>query len=135
VEATERRFRVNYSLLDGTEVEYRVLTPADVAAAVYGTTDDTQMFVEVIRLAVAKPENVLERLAGLPDPIGQTALLGTEIIVASLRARMRSVTVAVEQATAGTLGDQQRSAGAEQSGSPFSGDPKPGNVRHRPNQS
>lgn len=96
---------MNYALLDGTEVEYRVLTPADVAAAVYGTTDDTQMFVEVIRLAVPKPENVLERLAGLPDPIGQTALLGTEIILASLRAQVRLVTVAVEQATARALRD------------------------------
>jgi hypothetical protein len=127
---------VNYALLDGTEVEYRVLAPADVAAAVYGTTDDTQMFVEVIRLAVAKPKNVLERLAGLPDPIGQTALLGTEIILASLRARVRLVTVAVEQATAGTLCDHHDPpAGAEERASPVSGDPEPRSARHRPSQS
>lgn len=121
---------MNYALLDGTEVEYRVLTPADVAAAVYGTTDDTQMFVEVIRLAVAKPENVLERLAGLPDPIGQTALLGTEIILASLRARVRLVTVAVEQATARALCDHHDPpARAEQRASPVSGGPEPRSVR------
>jgi hypothetical protein len=118
---------VNYTLLDGTEVQYRVLTPADVAAAVYGTTDDTQMFVEVIRLAVAKPENVLERIAGLPDPIGQTALLGTEIILASLRARVRLVTEAVEQATARALCDHHDPpAGVEQGASPIPGDPEPG---------
>jgi hypothetical protein len=124
---------VNYALLDGTQVDYRVLTPADVAAAVYGTTDDTQMFVEVIRLAVATPENVLERLAGLPDPIGQTALLGTEIILASLRARIRLVSVAVEQATARALSDHHDSpASVEQRASPVSGSSEPTSARHRP---
>ena len=127
---------MNYALLDGTEVEYRVLTPADVAAAVHGTTDDAQMFVEVIRLAVAKPEKVLERLARLPDPIGQTALFGTEIILASLRARARFVTVAVEQATARTLSDHHDPpASAEQRASPVSAGRKPRSARHRPSQS
>jgi hypothetical protein len=55
-----------------------------VGAAVTATPDDAKMFAEVIRLAVAKPENILERLAGLPDPVGQTALLGTEIMLAAL---------------------------------------------------
>ena len=127
---------MNYALLDGTEVEYRVLAPADVAAAVYGMTDDIQMFVEVIRLAVAKPENVLERLAGLPDPVGQTALLGTEIILASLRAQARWVTLAVEQATATAICDHHDSrADAEQRASPVSRDPGPRSVRHRPSRS
>jgi hypothetical protein len=127
---------VNYALLDGTEVEYRVLTPADVAAAVYGTTDDIQMFVGVIRLAVAKPENVLERLAGLPDPVGQTSLLGTEIILASLREQARLVTLAVEQATAKVLSDHHDPpADAEQHTSPASGDPRRRRARHRASQS
>ena len=127
---------MNYALLDGTEVEYRILTPADVAAAVYGTTDDTQMFVEVIRLAAAKPENVLGRIAGLPDPIGQTALLGTEIIRASLRARVRLVTAAVEQATERALCDHHdQPDGADQGAPPVSSGPQPRSARHRPAQS
>jgi hypothetical protein len=127
---------MNYALLDGTEVQYRILTPADVAAAVYGTTDDIQMFVEVIQLAVEKPVNVLERLAGLPDPVGQTSLLGTEIILAALREQARLVTLAVEQATARALCDHHDSpAGAEQRASPVSGDARPRRARHRPSQS
>ena len=79
-----------YTLPDGTTVEYRVLTTTAIAGAVVANTDDTKMFAAVIRLAVATPENVLERLAGSPDPVGQTALLGTDIILRSLNAALKT---------------------------------------------
>jgi hypothetical protein len=78
---------VIFKLSDGTEVEYHVLTPADATVAVCLTSDDASMFVEIIRLAVANPDDVLQRIAGLPEPVAQTALLGTEIVAATLRAQ------------------------------------------------
>ena len=77
---------------DGTEVEFHVLTPADALAALTGSPDDNAMFVRMIRLAVEKSEDVLQRLAGLPDPIGETAFLGSEILLASLLAHERQQT-------------------------------------------
>ena len=50
------------------------------------------MFVRVIRLAVEKPEDVIQRLADLPDPIGETAFLGSEILLASLLVQERQQT-------------------------------------------
>ena len=79
---------MNHTLSDGTEIEYRVLPPADTAAAVSATRHDTRTFFNVIRLAVVNPENVLARLAVLPDPVGQATLLVTEILLASLRAQV-----------------------------------------------
>jgi hypothetical protein len=81
---------VIFKLSDGTEVEYHVLTPADATVAVCLTSDDASMFVEIIRLAVANPDDVLQHIAGLPEPVAQTALLGTEIVAATLRAQRRS---------------------------------------------
>jgi hypothetical protein len=78
---------VKYTLLDGTDVEYRVLTPADIFATLTAAHDDARMFGNVIQVAVVNPEEVLGHLASLPDPVGQTALLGTEILLASLRAQ------------------------------------------------
>jgi hypothetical protein len=75
-----------FKLSDGTEVEYHVLTPADATVAVCLTSDDVSMFVEIIRLAVANYDDVLQHIAGLPEPLAQTALLGTEIVAATLRA-------------------------------------------------
>jgi hypothetical protein len=83
---------VTYTLSDGTEVDYRVLTPADAAAAANATRDDVTMYVEVIRIAVLKPKNVLEHLASLPDQAEQIAQLGMQIILASLRAHVRWAT-------------------------------------------
>jgi len=83
---------VTYTLSDGTQVDYRVLTPADAAAAANATRDDVTMYVEVIRIAVLKPKNVLEHLARLPDQAEQIAQLGMQIILASLRAHVRSTT-------------------------------------------
>jgi len=80
---------VIHILSDGTEVDYRVLTPADAAAAANATRDDVTMYVEVIRIAVLKPKNVLEHLARLPDRAEQIAQLGMQIILASLRAHGR----------------------------------------------
>jgi hypothetical protein len=74
-----------FKLSDGTEVEYHVLTPADATVAVCLTSDDASMFVKIIRLAVANSDDVLQHIAGLPEPLAQTALLGTEIVVATLR--------------------------------------------------
>ena len=128
---------MNYALLDGTEVEYRVLTPADVAAAVYGTTDDTEMFVEVIRLAAAKPETVRECLAGLPAPNRANSPLGyrdhtsvsagaSEIGDCGGRAGYRE----------GTLRSPRSPCRrADTHASPVSGGPEPRSARHRPNQS
>jgi hypothetical protein len=78
---------VTYTLSDGTVVEYRALTRADAAAAANATRDDVTMYVEVIRIAVQKPQNVLEHLARLPDEAAQIAQLGMEIILATLRTR------------------------------------------------
>jgi hypothetical protein len=82
---------MTFTLSDGTEVEYRALGPADAAAAASATRDSHTMYVEVIRIAVLKPGNVLEHLAGLPDQAEQIAQLGMEIILASLRARWTAV--------------------------------------------
>jgi hypothetical protein len=82
---------MTFTLSDGTEVEYRALGPADAAAAANATRDNHTMYVEVIRIAVLTPENVLEHLAGLPDQAEQIAQLGMEIILASLRARWTAV--------------------------------------------
>jgi hypothetical protein len=79
---------MNHTLSDGTEIEYRVLPPADTAAAVRATRHDTRTFFNVIRLAVVNPESVLARLAVLPDPVGQATLLVAEILLASLRAQV-----------------------------------------------
>jgi hypothetical protein len=78
---------VTYTLSDGTEVEYRPLTRADAAAAANATRDDVTMYVEVIRIAVMRPRDVLEHLAGLPDAAEQIARLGMEIILSTLRVR------------------------------------------------
>jgi hypothetical protein len=83
---------VIFKLSDGTEVEYHVLTPADATVAVCLTSDDASMFVEIIRLAVPNSDDVLQHIAGLPEPVTQTALLGTEIVAATLRAQGRSQT-------------------------------------------
>jgi hypothetical protein len=77
---------MTFTLSDGTDVEYHILTPAVAAAAVSRTSDDASMFVEMIRLAVVNPVAVLERIATLPDSVEETALLGTEIIIATLQA-------------------------------------------------
>jgi hypothetical protein len=82
---------MTYALSDGTVVEYRALTPGDAAAAVNATRDDVTMYVEVIRIAVLKPKNLLEHIGRLPDQAEQIAQLGMEIIIASLRARWRTV--------------------------------------------
>lgn len=74
-----------FKLSDATEVEYLVLTPADATVAVCLTSDDASMFVEIIRLAVPHSDGVLQHIARLPEPLAQTALLGTEIIAATLR--------------------------------------------------
>jgi hypothetical protein len=81
---------VTYTLSDGTVVEYRPLMRADAAAAASATRDDVTMYVEVIRIAVLKPENILEHLARLPDQAEQIAQLGMEIILATLRARWKT---------------------------------------------
>jgi hypothetical protein len=78
---------MTHTLSDGTVVEFRALTPADAAAAAKATGDNITLHVEVIRIAVLKPINVLEHLARLPDQAEQIAQLGTEILLASLRAR------------------------------------------------
>jgi hypothetical protein len=78
---------MTHTLSDGTIVEFRVLTPADAAAATNATRDNVTLHVEVIRIAVMKPNNVLQHLATLPDQAEQIAQLGTEILLASLRAR------------------------------------------------
>ena len=78
---------LSHRLSDGTLVEYRVLTPADAAAAASATRDDVTMYVEVIRVAVLRPGDILRHLARLPDQPEQIARLGMEIILASLRAR------------------------------------------------
>ena len=75
-----------------TRVEFHVLTPAETLAALSEAPDDNTMFVRVIRLAVEKPEDVIQRLADLPDPIGETAFLGSEILLASLLAHERQQT-------------------------------------------
>jgi hypothetical protein len=82
---------MTFTLSDGTEVEYRALGPADAAAAANAARDNHTMYVEVIRIAVLTPRNVLEHLAGLPDQAEQIAQLGMEIILASLRARWTAV--------------------------------------------
>jgi hypothetical protein len=82
---------MTFILSDGTEVEYRALDPADAAAAANAARDNHTMYVEVIRIAVLTPRNVLEHLAGLPDQAEQIAQLGMEIILASLRARWTAV--------------------------------------------
>jgi hypothetical protein len=92
-ENSQRKGRhVIFESSDGTEVEFHVLTPADALAALTGSPDDNAMFVRMIRLAVEKSEDVLQRLAGLPDPIGETAFLGSEILLASLLAHERQQT-------------------------------------------
>jgi hypothetical protein len=78
---------VTYTLSDGTVVEYRALTRADAAAAANATRDDVTMYVEVIRIAVLKPRNIVEHLAGFADEAEQIARLGMEIVLATLRAR------------------------------------------------
>ena len=82
---------MTFTLSDGTEVEYRVLGPADAAAAANAARDNYTMYVEVIRIAVLTPRDVLEHLARLPDQAEQIAQLGMEIILASLRARWTAV--------------------------------------------
>jgi hypothetical protein len=77
------------SLSDGTNVEYRVLTVVDAMAVVNDTSDDPSMFREVIRLAVTRPKDTLERLARLPDCAEQTEFLASEILLAALRAQVR----------------------------------------------
>jgi hypothetical protein len=84
---------MTFTLSDGTEVEYHALTPADTLAALSEAPDDDKMFVKVIRLAAVKPEEVLEHLAGLPDPAEETAFLGSEIMLASLLAQARLMTL------------------------------------------
>ena len=81
-----------FHLPDGNKVEYHALTPADTLAALSDAPDDNAMYVRVIRLAVEQPEDVLERLADLPDPIRETAFLGSEILLASLRVQERQQT-------------------------------------------
>jgi hypothetical protein len=83
---------VIFHLSDGKKVEFHVLTPADTLAALREAPDDNTMFVRVIRLAVEKPEDVIQRLADLPDPIGETAFLGSEILLASLLVQERQQT-------------------------------------------
>ena len=78
--------RMTFTLSDGTEVEYHVLRSADAAAAVCSSSDDATMFVKMIRLAVVNPDTELQHIGALPDASGQTALLGTEIVLATLRA-------------------------------------------------
>ena len=78
---------MTHTLSDGTAVEYRPLTRADSAAAANATRDDVTMYVEVIRVAVMRPKNILEHLAGLPDEAEQIARLGMEIILSTLRVR------------------------------------------------
>ena len=73
-----------FHLSDGHKVEFHALTPADTLAALSDAPDDNAMFVRVIRLAVEQPEELIQRLADLPDPIGETAFLGSEILLASL---------------------------------------------------
>jgi hypothetical protein len=79
-----------FKLLDGTDVEYHVPTPADAAAAVTAS-DDVTMFSSMIRLAVVNPDTVLEHIGTLPNPVVQTTLLGTEIVLAALRAQAKIV--------------------------------------------
>jgi hypothetical protein len=78
---------MTYALCDGTLVEYRPLTRAEAATAANATRDDVTLYAEVIRIAVKSPQDVLDRLARLPDRAEQIAQLGTEIILATLRAR------------------------------------------------
>jgi hypothetical protein len=78
-----------FKLSDGTEVEYHNPTPADAAAAVCATSDDSAMFVSIIRLSVVNADGVLEHIRTLTDPVAQTTLLGTEIVLAALRAQAR----------------------------------------------
>ena len=78
-----------FKLSDGTEVEYQVPTPADGAAAVTATSDDVTMLSSMIRLAVVNPNAILEHIGSLPDTVVQTTLLGTEIVLAALRAQAR----------------------------------------------
>jgi hypothetical protein len=78
-----------FKLSDGTEVEYYPLTPADTAAVVSQLPENATMFTSVIRLAVVNADEVLSRIRALPNPLGETALLGTEIVLAALRAQAR----------------------------------------------
>jgi hypothetical protein len=43
------------------------------------------MFASMIRLAVVNPDGVLEHISTLPDAVAQTTLLGTEIVLATLK--------------------------------------------------
>jgi hypothetical protein len=43
-------------------------------AAVNGTSDDPSMFREVVRLAVTKPEDILERLSNLRSRVARFSL-------------------------------------------------------------
>jgi hypothetical protein len=85
----ETQRRMIFNLSDGTKVEYHVPTPADAAAAVTATSDDSAMFVSMIRLAVVNADGVLEQTRTLADPVAQTTLLGTEAVLAALRAQAR----------------------------------------------
>ena len=80
---------MTYTLLDGTDIEFHILTPAGAATVTSAISDEGTMFVEVIRLAVANPQKVLNHIADLADPVGQRALLGTEILVASMQVHAR----------------------------------------------
>src|SRR6476620_8859407 len=89
LEQAESQRRMIFKLSDGTEVEYHVPTPADAAATVTATFDDVTMFSSMIRLAVLNPDAILAHIGTLPDPVVQTTLLGTEIVLAALQAQAR----------------------------------------------
>jgi len=66
---------VNDTLSDGTEVEYRGVTPADAATATP---------LGLIRRAVVDPEKAIKQIGTFADPLSETVLLGMEIMAASL---------------------------------------------------
>ena len=66
---------MNYTLSDGTEVEYRVVTPADSATATP---------LGLIRRAIVDPEKVIKQIGTFVDPLSETVMLGMEIMAASL---------------------------------------------------
>jgi len=66
---------VNDTLSDGTEVEYRGVTPADAATATP---------LGLIRRAVVDQEKVTKQIGTFADPLSETVVLGMEIMAASL---------------------------------------------------
>ena len=66
---------MNDTLSDGTEVEYRGVTPADAATATP---------LGLIRRAVVDQEKVTKQIGTFADPLSETVVLGMEIMAASL---------------------------------------------------